>query len=91
MSKQYLDYEGLKLYTKEIKKWVLDQIRAQDEKYDDTKVCETFGEFPSVGIKDVMYIDQSTGLQYVWDEDTETYAPLNEAIESDAISDLLNT
>lgn len=114
MAKQYLDYEGLRFYTEQMKAWVLAQISSAgavtpadvDRKitaalervastFDDTKVYDSLSSFPVKGEKDIIYIAQDTGFQYVWnpllDEGAGDYEVLAEPINPDDISHIVTT
>lgn len=66
--------------------------------YDDTKVYSDYAHFPGnpsysgaeAPRKDVLYIDQTTGKQYTWDETEQTYTPLFDSISNESILSLVN-
>lgn len=59
-----------------------------DDKYDDTKVFPTLSDFPAVGLPDVLYVDDSTGAQYIWVNNE--YKALIETISNEDIVDIVN-
>lgn len=81
--------DGLKAWVKEYFSSALQQ--ASDEgKINDIRVYSTYSAFPSVGVKDVEYVDSSTGIEYHWVDDEEGghYEQVNKTVTSEDISNI---
>lgn len=81
--------DGLKAWVKEYFSSALQQ--ASDEgKINDIRVYSTYSAFPSVGVKDVEYVDSSTGIEYHWVDDEEGghYEQVNKTVTSEDISNM---
>lgn len=60
-----------------------------DKSYDNVNSFDNNSLFPESGRKDVIYIDRSTGISYLYDDTTSAYIPLagGSSDESESLSD----
>ena len=49
-----------------------------------------FNAFPYVGHDDALYLDNSTNIQYTWDNNTKSYKPIAKPISESSLDDMFN-
>ena len=49
-----------------------------------------FNAFPYVGHNDALYLDNSTNIQYTWDNNTKSYKPIAKPISESSLDDMFN-
>lgn len=75
--------------SEEIQNMITAAIDARQAGFDDTKVFAGVSAFPSPGVEDVLYIDSTTGNQYIWDG--TQYTLMTDRIDEDEIRRIVNS